>query len=95
MDWSLTIRLLALFPTDCTDEGHARRKRKEHLRTRGVSGEAWELWNVENLAKASGKKPAIQRFRHIPESAMKESGYWIDLNQCSLEPPKSGTPEPQ
>ncbi len=71
------------------------REWEEHLRTRDVSGQAWELWNVENLAKSSGKKPTIQRVRHIPKSAMKESGYWIDLNQCSQEPPKSGRPEPQ
>lgn len=64
------------------------REWEEHLKTRGVSGEAWELWNVENLAKSSGKQPTIQRVRHIPKSAMKESGYWIDLNQCSQEPPK-------
>ena len=52
------------------------------MRTRGVSGQAWELWNVENLVKAVGKKPTIQRIRHIPKAAMKESGYWIDLTLC-------------
>jgi len=61
------------------------REWEEYLRSRGVSGEAWEIWNVENLAKASGKTPTIQRIRHIPKSALKESGYWIDLNQCSQE----------
>lgn len=71
------------------------REWEEHLKTRDVSGQAWELWNVENLAKASGKKPTIQRVRHIPKSAMKESGYWIDLNQCPQELPKLGTPEHQ
>jgi hypothetical protein len=64
------------------------REWEENLRIRGVSGVAWELWNVENLVKALGKKPTIQRIRHIPKSAMKESGYWIDLSQCSQEPPK-------
>ena len=67
----------------------------EYLKTCGGSGEAWELWNVENLAKASGKGRTIQRVRHIPKSAMKESGYWIDLNQCSQESPKSRRAEPQ
>jgi hypothetical protein len=71
------------------------REWEEHLKTRSASGEAWELWNVENLAKSSGKNPTIQRVRHIPKSAMKESGYWIDLSQCLQEPPKSGTPAPQ
>jgi hypothetical protein len=61
------------------------REWEEHLKTRGVSGQAWELWNVENLAKSSGKNPTIQRVRHIPKSAMKESGYWIDLSQCPQE----------
>ena len=61
------------------------REWEEHLRTRDVSGQEWELWNIENLAKSSGKKPTIQRVRHIPKSAMKESGYWIDLNQCPQE----------
>lgn len=64
------------------------REWEEHLRTRGISGEAWELWNVQNLAKGLGKKPTIQRVRHIPKLAMRESGYWIDLNQCSHEEPK-------
>ncbi len=58
----------------------------EYLTTLGVSGETWELWNIENLAKASGKTPTIQRIGHIPESARKESGYWVDLGQCSQEP---------
>ena len=62
------------------------REWEEHLRSRDVNGQAWELWNVENLAKSSGKKPTIQRVRQIPKSAMKESGYWIDLNQCPQEP---------
>jgi hypothetical protein len=60
----------------------------EYLNTLGASGETWELWNIENLAKASGKTPTIQRIGHIPESARKESGYWVDLGQCSQEPPK-------
>jgi hypothetical protein len=64
------------------------REWEEYLRTRATSGQAWELWNVENLVKSSGKMPTIQRVRHIPKSAMKESGYWIDLNQCSQEQPK-------
>jgi hypothetical protein len=63
------------------------REWEEHLKTRSASGEAWELWNVENLAKSSGKNPTIQRVRHIPKSAMKESGYWIDLSLCPQEPP--------
>ena len=63
------------------------REWEESLRSRCVSGVAWELWNVENLAKALGKKRTIQRIRHIPESAMKESGYWIDLSQCSQPQP--------
>jgi hypothetical protein len=63
------------------------REWEEYLRTRDLSGQAWELWNVENLAKSFGKKPTIQRVRHIPKSAKKESGYWIDLNQCFEEPP--------
>ena len=61
------------------------REWEEHLKTRSASGEAWELWNVENLAKSSGKNPTIQRVRHIPKLAMKESGYWIDLSQCPQE----------
>lgn len=72
-----------------------RREYEEYLATLGVNGEKWELWNVENLAKSSGKNPTIQRIGHIPESAMKESGYWVDLSQCSQEPPESGTPEPK
>jgi hypothetical protein len=59
----------------------------EYLNSLGVSGETWELWNIENLVKASGKTPTIQRIGHIPESARKESGYWVDLGQCSQEPP--------
>jgi hypothetical protein len=62
-----------------------RREWKEYRRTPGVNGETWELWNVENLLKSSGNKPRIGRVRHIPESAKKESGYWIDLGQCSQE----------
>jgi len=42
----------------------------------------------KKLAKSSGKKPAIQRVHHIPKSGMKESGYWINLNQCPQEPSK-------
>jgi hypothetical protein len=64
------------------------REWEEYLRTRGVRGQAWELWNVENLAKAVGSRPTIQRVRQIPKSAMKESGYWIDLGQCSSEQAK-------
>jgi hypothetical protein len=63
------------------------REWEEYLRTRHMKGQAWELWNVENLARASGKSPTIQRVRHIPKSAMKESGYWIDVNQCSQDSP--------
>jgi len=62
------------------------REWEEHLKTCSARGEAWELWNVENLAKSSGKNPTIQRVRQIPKSAMKESGYWIDLSQCPQEP---------
>ncbi|MDB6066910.1 MAG: hypothetical protein JWR26_3118 [Pedosphaera sp.] len=64
------------------------REWEEHVRTRDVSGETWELWNVQNLSKSSGKNPTIQRVCHIPKSAKKESGYWIDLNKCSPEAPK-------
>ena len=71
------------------------REWEEYLKTRNVPGHAWELWNVENLAKTSGPNPTIQRIRYIPRRALKESGYWIDLNQCSQEPPESGTPEPK
>ncbi len=63
---------------------------KEYLATHGMRGEGWELWNVENLAKSSSKNPTIQRVRHIPPSAMTESGYWIDLSLCPQEPPKPG-----
>ena len=73
----------------------SQREYEEYLTTLGVNGETWELWNVENLAKSSGKTPTIQRVVHIPESAMKENGYWVKLSQCSQETPKSGTPEPQ
>jgi hypothetical protein len=66
----------------------SQREYEEYLKKLGASGETWELWNVENLAKHSMKSPTIQRIGHIPESAMKESGYWVDLHQCSLEPPK-------
>ncbi len=61
----------------------SKREYDEYLKTLGVNGESWELWNVQNLAKSSGKTPTIQRIGHIPESAMKESGYWVDLSQCS------------
>lgn len=73
----------------------SQREYEEYRKTLGIDGETWELWNVENLAKSSGKTPTIQRVGHIPESTMKENGYWVDLSQCSHEPPKSGTPEPQ
>jgi hypothetical protein len=71
------------------------REYEEYQTTLGRGGEAWELWNVENLAKSSGKTPTIQRIGHIPESATKENGYWVDLRQCSHEPPTSGTADPQ
>jgi len=67
------------------------REWEEYLRTRNVLGETWELWNVENLAKSSKRRPTIQRIRLIPKSAMKESGYWINLKQCSQESPPSST----
>ena len=56
---------------------------EEYKKTQYSSNEAWELWNVENLAKASGRMPTIQRIRIIPKSALKERGYWVDLMQCS------------
>ncbi len=72
----------------------SQREYEEYLTTLGVNGETWELWNVENLAKSSGKSPTIQRVGQIPESAMKESGYWVNLSQCSQEPPTAGTADP-
>ena len=62
-----------------------KREREEYDATHSVKGETWELWNVENVAKSSGKLPTIQRIGHIPDSAWKESGYWLDLSQCSQE----------
>ena len=64
------------------------REWEEYLKTRNVEGQSWELWNVENLAKTSGPRPTIQRIGYIPESATSESGYWVDLGECSQEPPK-------
>jgi hypothetical protein len=61
------------------------REWEEYLRTRKMHGVTWELWNVEKLAESSGIQPTIQRIRHIPKSSMKESGYWVDLNQCPQE----------
>ena len=64
------------------------REWQEYKKTRGRVGEKWELWNVENLAMDSGKQPSVTPIRHIPNSALKESGYWIDLSQCSSASPK-------
>lgn len=41
----------------------------------------WELWNVENLASEAGHV-RVTRYSHIPRDALRESGYWIDLNAC-------------
>lgn len=71
------------------------REWEEYLRTRNVPGYAWELWNVEYLASTSRLRPTIQRVGYIPKRALKESGYYVDLGQCTQEAPKSGTPEPQ
>ena len=60
----------------------------EYLRTHQRAGECWELWNIENLAQSSGGTPRIKRFRYLPKSALRESGYWIDLKQCSTNFPK-------
>lgn len=65
-----------------------KREREEYDATHVAKGETWELWNVENVAKSSGNVPTIQRIGHIPDSAWKESGYWLDLSQCSQEPLK-------
>ena len=62
------------------------REWEEHIQTQAVQGVIWELWNIQNLSKASGKNPTIQRVRHIPNSAKRDNGYWIDLSQCSGEP---------
>ena len=70
------------------------RECEEYLKAPGPM-ETWELWNIENLAMSLGKLPTIQRIGHIPESARKEIGYWVDLSQCSHEPPKAAAPEPQ
>ena len=62
------------------------REWEEHMWTDGVENQSWELWDFQNLSKASGKKPTFRRIRHIPKSAKRESGYWIDLSQCSSDP---------
>ncbi len=45
----------------------------------------WELWNVENLAGDAPGRVRITRYRHLPEDAFRESGYWVDLKSCHSE----------
>jgi len=61
------------------------REWEEYLRMLPSRDERWELWNVENLV--AGSKPKITIVRYIPDSVPRESGYWIDINQCFSERP--------